>query len=71
MAQELKIKYIVDKVEMSDEEYENQEEKVFILTEDMIIELMEKEGCLGTTQTEDNAARIILKLISYIFEKRR
>ena len=53
MAQELKIKYIIDKVEMSDEEYENQEEKVFILTEDMIIELMEKEGCLGTTPTED------------------
>jgi len=37
----IKVEYIVDEDDMTDEEYENQEEKTFIITEDMIIEFME------------------------------
>ncbi len=37
----IKVEYIINGDDMSDEEYEDQEEKTFTVTEDMIIEFME------------------------------
>ena len=38
----LKIIYIFDNDEMSDEQFENQPDRTFVLTEEMIIDVMEK-----------------------------
>jgi hypothetical protein len=52
----LKVEYILDGDEMSDEEYENQKEKEFFITEDMIIDLMKESITLKRGQyiCEDN-----------------
>jgi hypothetical protein len=43
----INIKYIIDGDDMTDEEYENQEEREFIVTEDMLYDLVNEHVVLG------------------------
>jgi hypothetical protein len=54
MAQHLKVEYRIENENMSDEEWENQEEKTFIVTEEMIYELMCSHGCDGFDNKPEN-----------------
>jgi hypothetical protein len=40
----LKVEYIVDRDDMTDDEYQEQEEKVFFVTQEMIMALVEENG---------------------------
>lgn len=43
----IKINYVIERDDMTDEEYENQEEQEFIVTEDMLYELVKENISLG------------------------
>jgi len=47
----IKINYIIEKDDMTDEEYENQEEREFIVTKDMLYELVNEHVSLGKDET--------------------
>jgi hypothetical protein len=40
----LKVEYIVDRDDMTDDEYQEQEERVFFVTKEMIMELVEENA---------------------------
>jgi hypothetical protein len=40
----LKVEYIVDRDDMTDDEYQEQEERVFFVTQEMIMALVEENG---------------------------
>jgi hypothetical protein len=52
----IKVEYRLDSPHMSDEEWENQEERVFVITKDMIIDLIQDKVVLpeGTYVDTDN-----------------
>ena len=50
----LRVEYLIDDDSMTDEEYENQEPTELTITEDMIIELIEKKLKPGQFVMEDS-----------------
>ena len=66
MAQHIKVEYRIENDNMSDEEWENQEEKTFIVTEQMIYELMLNHGCDGFDNKPENKGNEIDRSNMYL-----
>ena len=66
MPQHIKVEYRIENENMSDEEWENQEEKIFIVTEQMVYELMMRDGCDGFDNKPENKGNDIDKSNMYL-----
>ena len=62
MSYKIEVEYLIDNDKMSDTEYENQTEKKFIITEEMIVDLMNSHGCEGNKTREDSIDIGIIKV---------
>ena len=58
----LKVEYLIDDDNMSDKEWENQEFREFTITQDMLVELVEKHVELKRDQTIDSSNFFINKI---------
>lgn len=60
---EIKITFMIDNDNMTDEQYENQQEQTFIITEDEIKEMI-MDNHLGLNHKEDTIDIFDLKIIN-------
>ena len=65
MKKGIKVTFMIDKDSMSDEEYENQEEQTFIITEDEIKEMIKDNHSIKVISPEDTIDNIELKIVNH------